>query len=373
NYAEATTVALAQVRGGANLIDVNMDEGMLDSERAMTDFLNYIGTEPDIARVPVMIDSSKWSVLVAGLKCVQGKPVVNSISMKEGEEDFLRKAAFVRRYGAGVVVMAFDEQGQADTIERKVSVCQRAYRLLTGQAGFDPSDIIFDPNILAIATGLEEHNPYAINFIEAAKLIKAACPGVKISGGISNLSFSFRGNDAVREAIHAAFLYHAIKAGLDMGIVNAGQLAVYEDIPKDLLERVEDIIFNRRPDATERMVEFAATIKGEGRKREQDLAWREAPVEKRLSHALVHGVVDFIEVDVEAARQKYARPLEIIEGPLMDGMKVVGDLFGAGKMFLPQVVKSALAIRRAVASLEPFMAAERESRMAAGGAAETAS
>jgi 5-methyltetrahydrofolate--homocysteine methyltransferase len=350
-----------------------MDEGMLDSERAMTEFLNYIATEPDIARVPFMIDSSKWSVILAGLKCVQGKPVVNSISLKEGEEDFLKKAAVVRRYGAGVVVMAFDEQGQADTIERKVSICQRAYRLLTGRAGFDPSDIIFDPNILAIATGLEEHNAYAINFIEAARIIKATCPGVKISGGVSNLSFSFRGNDVVREAIHSAFLYHAIKAGMDMGIVNAGQLVVYADIPKDLLEHVEDIIFNRRPDATERLVEFAATVKGGATKREQDLAWREAPVEARLSHALVHGVVDFIEVDVEEARRQYARPLEIIEGPLMDGMKVVGDLFGAGKMFLPQVVKSARAMKKAVAYLEPFMTAEREARMAAGGAVETAS
>ncbi len=359
NYGEATTVALDQVRGGANLVDVNMDEGMLDSEQAMTDFLNYIGTEPEIARVPVMIDSSKWSVLVAGLKCVQGKPVVNSISMKEGEEDFLRKAAFVRRYGAGVVVMAFDEQGQADTIERKVSICQRAYRLLTERAGFDPSDIIFDPNILAIATGLEEHNEYAINFIEATRIIKATCPGVKISGGVSNLSFSFRGNDVVREAIHSAFLYHAIKAGMDMGIVNAGQLVVYEDIPKDLLERVEDIIFNRRPDATERLVEFAATVKGAGKKQEHDLGWRSASVEARLSHALVHGVVDFIEADVEEARQQYGRPLDIIEGPLMDGMKVVGDLFGAGKMFLPQVVKSARAMKRAVAYLEPFMEAEK--------------
>jgi 5-methyltetrahydrofolate--homocysteine methyltransferase len=359
NYGEATTVALDQVRGGANLIDVNMDEGMLDSERAMTDFLNYIGTEPEIARVPVMIDSSKWSVLVAGLKCVQGKPVVNSISLKEGEADFLHKAAFLRRYGAGVVVMAFDEQGQADTIARKVSICQRAYRLLTERAGFDPSDIIFDPNILAIATGLEEHNEYAINFIEATRIIKATCPGVKISGGVSNLSFSFRGNDVVREAIHSAFLYHAIKAGMDMGIVNAGQLVVYEDIPKDLLERVEDIIFNRRPDATERLVEFAATVKGAGKKQELDLAWRSASVEERLSHALVHGMVDFIEEDTEEARQKYGRPLDIIEGPLMDGMKVVGDLFGAGKMFLPQVVKSARAMKRAVAYLEPFMEAER--------------
>jgi 5-methyltetrahydrofolate--homocysteine methyltransferase len=373
DYATASEVALEQVRGGANLIDINMDEGMLDSEQAMTHFLNYIGTEPDIARVPFMIDSSKWSVILAGLKCVQGKAVVNSISLKEGEADFLAKAAVIKRFGAGVVVMAFDEQGQADTIERKVSICQRAYALLTGRAAFDPADIIFDPNILAIATGLEEHNAYAINFIEATRIIKASCPGVKISGGVSNLSFSFRGNDVVREAIHSAFLYHAIKAGMDMGIVNAGQLVVYEDIPKDLLEHVEDIIFNRRPDATERMVEFAATVKGGATRREHDLTWREAPVEARLSHALVHGVVDFIEVDVEEARQAYARPLDIIEGPLMDGMKVVGDLFGAGKMFLPQVVKSARAMKRAVAHLEPFMAAEREARMAAGGVAETSS
>jgi 5-methyltetrahydrofolate--homocysteine methyltransferase len=362
NYGEAVQVALDQVRGGANLIDVNMDEGMLDSERAMTEFLNYIATEPEIARVPIMIDSSKWSVILAGLKCVQGKPVVNSISLKEGEADFLAKAVIVKRFGAGVVVMAFDEQGQADTIERKVAICERAYALLTERAGFDPTDIIFDPNILAIATGLEEHNAYAINFIEATRLIKASCPGVKVSGGVSNLSFSFRGNDVVREAIHSAFLYHAIKAGMDMGIVNAGQLVVYEDIAKDLLEHVEDIIFNRRADATERMVEFAATVKGGATRREQDLAWRDAPVEARLSHALVHGVVDFIEADVEEARHKYTRPLEIIEGPLMDGMKVVGDLFGAGKMFLPQVVKSARAMKKAVAYLEPFMERERLER-----------
>jgi 5-methyltetrahydrofolate--homocysteine methyltransferase len=359
NYAEAAHVALDQVRGGANLIDVNMDEGMLDSEQAMTQFLNYIATEPEIARVPVMIDSSKWSVIAAGLKCVQGKPVVNSISLKEGEADFLEKAAAIRRYGAGVVVMAFDEQGQADTIDRKVAICQRAYRLLVDRAGFDPSDIIFDPNILAIATGLEEHNDYAINFIEATRIIKATCPGVKVSGGVSNLSFSFRGNEVVREAIHSAFLYHAIKAGMDMGIVNAGQLVVYEDIPPALLERVEDIIFNRRPDATERLVEFAATVKGGGKKQERDLVWRDGTVEARLSHALVHGIVDFIEEDVEAARQKYPRPLDIIEGPLMDGMKVVGELFGAGKMFLPQVVKSARAMKKAVAYLQPFMEEER--------------
>jgi 5-methyltetrahydrofolate--homocysteine methyltransferase len=358
-FGEAAAVAAEQVRGGANLIDVNMDEALLDSEQAMTTFLNYIATEPEIARVPIMIDSSKWSVIQAGLKCVQGKGVVNSISLKEGEADFLEKARIVRRYGAAVVVMAFDELGQADTVARKVEICQRAYRLLIDQAGYDPSDIIFDPNILAIATGLEEHNEYAINFIEAAKLIKATCPGVKISGGISNLSFAFRGNDVVREAIHAAFLFHAIKAGLDMGIVNAGQLVVYEDIPAVLLEHVEDVIFNRRPDATERMVAYADQVKGAGKKREIDLAWREKPVEQRLAHALVHGVVDFIEADVEEARQKLARPIDVIEGPLMDGMKIVGDLFGAGKMFLPQVVKSARAMKRAVAYLEPFMEDEK--------------
>ncbi|MEN3339252.1 MAG: 5-methyltetrahydrofolate--homocysteine methyltransferase [Acidobacteriota bacterium] len=355
NYTEAVGVAVEQVRGGANMIDVNMDEGMLDSELAMTTFLNFIATEPEIARVPVMIDSSRWTVLEAGLKCVQGKGVVNSISLKEGEADFLQKARTVRRYGAGVVVMAFDETGQADTVERKVQICQRAYGLLVDRAGFDPTDIIFDPNILAIATGLEEHNNYAVNYIEALKIIKATCPGAKISGGVSNLSFSFRGNDVVREAIHSAFLYHAIRAGMDMGIVNAGQLIVYEDIPADLLEHVEDIIFNRRPDATERLVQFADRVKGSGTKREQDLGWRDATVEARLSHALVHGVVDFIEADVEEARQKYDEPLHIIEGPLMDGMKVVGNLFGAGKMFLPQVVKSARAMKKAVAYLLPYM------------------
>ena len=366
NWTEAASVAMEQVRGGANIIDVNMDEGMLDSEAAMTTFLNYIATEPEIARVPIMVDSSKWSVIEAGLKCVQGKAVVNSISLKEGEEDFLAKAELVHRYGAAVVVMAFDETGQADTTERKVAICQRAYKLLVEKAGFDPSDIFFDPNILAIATGLEEHNRYAINFIEATRLIKEACPGVKISGGVSNLSFSFRGNDIVREAIHSAFLFHAIKAGMDMGIVNAGQLVVYEDIPKDLLEHVEDVLFDRRPDSTERMVTFAESVRGEGKKRETDLAWREKPVGERLAYALIHGVVDFIEVDTEEARQLFERPLEVIEGPLMDGMKVVGDLFGAGKMFLPQVVKSARAMKRAVAYLEPYMAAEKEAQIAAG-------
>jgi 5-methyltetrahydrofolate--homocysteine methyltransferase len=371
NFAEAARVAADQVRGGANMIDVNVDEAMLDSERAMQTFLNYIATEPEIARVPVVIDSSKWSVIEAGLKCVQGKSVVNSISLKEGEADFLHKAKLVRRYGAAVIVMAFDEQGQADTVERKVEICQRAYRLLTRQAGFHPSDIIFDPNVLAIATGLEEHNPYAINFIEAARIIKATCPGVKISGGISNLSFSFRGNDVVREAMHAAFLYHAIKAGLDMGIVNAGQLAVYEDIPAPLLEHVEDVLFNRRPDATERLIAFAGEVKGGGTKREVDLAWRQQPVEARLSYALVHGMVDFIEEDAEEARQKLPRPLDVIEGPLMDGMKIVGDLFGAGKMFLPQVVKSARAMKRAVAYLEPFIkdSPPDQTRSSNGGAA----
>ena len=365
-FGDAVDVALEQVRGGANLIDVNMDEGLLDSEAAMTHFLNLIATEPEISRLPIMIDSSKWSVLEAGLKCVQGKPVVNSISLKEGEEDFLRKARRVQQFGAGVVVMAFDETGQADTIQRKVDICRRAYTLLTEKLDFDPTDIIFDPNILAIATGLDEHNDYAVNFIEATRQIHAACPGVNFSGGVSNLSFSFRGNDVVREAIHSAFLFHAIKAGLNMGIVNAGQLIVYEDIPKDLLEHVEDIIFNRRPDATERMVQFAETVKGSGTKREFDLKWRDATVEQRLSHALVHGVLDFLEPDLEEARGKYARPLEIIEGPLMDGMKVVGDLFGAGKMFLPQVVKSARAMKKAVAFLMPYMEEEKARALRAG-------
>jgi 5-methyltetrahydrofolate--homocysteine methyltransferase len=359
DWAAAAEVALDQVRGGANILDVNMDEGLLDSDACMTEFLHYIATEPEIARLPIMIDSSKWSVIEAGLKCVQGKAIVNSISLKEGEADFLARARAVRRYGAAMVVMAFDEQGQADTTERKVAICQRAYRLLTEQAGVDATDIIFDPNVLAIATGLEEHNDYARNFIEATRQIKAACPGVKVSGGISNLSFSFRGNDVVREAIHSAFLFHAIRAGLDMGIVNAGQLVVYEDIPADLLTHVEDILFNRRTDATERMVAFAEQVKGTGSKREADLAWRQSTVEARLAHALVHGVVDFIEADAEEARVKYGRPLLVIEGPLMDGMKVVGDLFGAGKMFLPQVVKSARAMKRAVAYLEPFMDAEK--------------
>jgi 5-methyltetrahydrofolate--homocysteine methyltransferase len=364
DFTAAVDVATEQVRNGANILDVNMDEGMLDSEASMTTFLNLLATEPEVARVPFMIDSSKWSVLEAGLKCVQGKAIVNSISLKEGEADFLAKARAVRAYGAAVIVMAFDEVGQADTIERKVAICERAYRLLTERIEFPPQDIIFDPNVLAIATGLEEHNEYAINFIEATRQIRAVCPGALVSGGISNLSFSFRGNDLVREAIHSAFLFHAIKAGLTMGIVNAGQLAVYEDIARELLELVEDVLFNRRADATERLVARAEQVRGSGTKREVDLRWREAPVQQRLSYALVHGVVDFIEADVEEARQQYARPLEVIEGPLMDGMKTVGDLFGQGKMFLPQVVKSARAMKRAVAVLLPFMEAEK----AAGGA-----
>ena len=359
DYTGALDVALDQVRGGANILDVNMDEGMLDSERAMTTFLNLIATEPEVARLPIMVDSSKWSVIEAGLKCLQGKGIVNSISLKDGEEEFLRRARLVRLYGAGVVVMAFDEKGQADTVERRVEICQRAYRLLTGTLAFDPHDIIFDPNVLAIATGIEEHNRYAIGFIEAARLIKETCPGVRISGGISNLSFSFRGNEPIREAMHTAFLYHAVRAGLDMGIVNAGQLGVYEDIPRDMLERIEDVIFDRRPDATERLVEFAETVKGGSARRTVDVAWRDAPVGDRLAYALVHGVVDYIDADVEEARHQCARPLEVIEGPLMNGMKIVGDLFGEGKMFLPQVVKSARAMKRAVAYLEPFMAAER--------------
>jgi 5-methyltetrahydrofolate--homocysteine methyltransferase len=359
DYTGAVEVALEQVRGGANLLDVNMDADLLESEQVMATFLNVIATEPEVARIPIMVDSSKPSVLEAGLKCVQGKGVVNSISLKEGEEAFLEQAAMVHRYGAGVIVMAFDEQGQADTVERKVEICARAYDLLTQKAGFAPEDIVFDPNVLAVATGIEEHNEYAKAFVESLPLIKERCPGARTSGGISNLSFAFRGNDVVREAMHSAFLFHAIEAGLDMGIVNAGQLVVYEDIPPDLLERVEDVIFNRRPDATERLVELAGTVQGEGTKRELDLSWREAPVEKRLEYALVHGVVDYIEADTEEARLKLPRPLDVIEGPLMQGMQVVGDLFGSGRMFLPQVVKSARAMKRAVAYLEPFMEAEK--------------
>ncbi len=366
-YEAALEVARQQVEGGAQILDVNMDEGMLDSAAAMTTFLKLMMAEPDIARLPVMIDSSKWSVIEAGLKCVQGKCVVNSISLKEGEQPFLEQARLARKYGAAVVVMAFDEQGQAETVERKVAICKRAYKLLTQEVGFPPEDIIFDPNIFAVATGIEAHNDYAINFIEATRQIKKLCPGAKVSGGVSNLSFSFRGNNVVREAMHAAFLYHAIQAGMDMGIVNAGMIEVYEDIPKELLELVEDVLFNRRPDATDRLVAYAEQVKAQGgKKRERDLSWRRQPVAKRLEYALVKGIDEYIEQDVEEARQTYASPLQVIEGPLMDGMNVVGDLFGSGKMFLPQVVKSARVMKKAVAWLTPHIeamkAAEGDSR-----------
>jgi len=360
-FDEAVAVARQQVEGGAQIIDVNMDEGMLDSEAAMTRFLNLIAAEPDIARVPVMIDSSRWSVIEAGLKCVQGKGIVNSISLKEGEEAFKEHARRIRRYGAAVVVMAFDEKGQADSMERKIEICSRAYRILTEEVGFPPEDIIFDPNILTVATGIEEHNTYAVAFIEATRRIKATLPFAKVSGGVSNISFSFRGNERVREAMHSAFLYHAIRAGLDMGIVNAGQLAVYEEIPKDLLELVEDVLLNRRPDATERLLAFADSMERKGKAAAKEDAWREGAVHDRLKHALIHGILDYIERDVEEARQLLGKPLVVIEGPLMNGMSVVGDLFGAGKMFLPQVVKSARVMKKAVAQLVPYMEAEKES------------
>jgi 5-methyltetrahydrofolate--homocysteine methyltransferase len=355
----ALAVARQQVAGGANILDVNMDEGMIDSEAAMTRFLNLIGSEPDISRIPIMIDSSKWSVIEAGLQCAQGKVVVNSISLKNGEQDFLRQAGLVRRYGAAVIVMAFDEQGQADNFQRKIDICGRAFDLLTKRADFPASDVIFDPNVLTVATGLEEHRNYAVDFIETTRWIKANLPGTRVSGGISNISFSFRGNNTVREAMHAAFLYHAIRAGLDMAIVNAGQLAIYEEIEPELRERVEDVLFNRRDDATERLVEFAESVKAKGKIDIKDEAWRSEPVEKRLAHALVKGIVDYIDSDAEEARQKCQRPLDVIEGPLMAGMSVVGDLFGAGKMFLPQVVKSARVMKKAVAYLMPFMEAEK--------------
>lgn len=359
DFDEALSIARQQVEAGAQIIDINMDEAMLDSEQAMTRFLNLVAAEPDISRVPIMIDSSKWTVIEAGLKCVQGKSIVNSISMKEGEAAFKEQAVKVRRYGAAAVVMAFDEKGQADTEARKIEICSRAYRILTEEVGFPPEDIIFDPNIFAIATGIEEHNNYAVDFIQACKAIKASLPHCKISGGVSNVSFSFRGNDPVREAMHSAFLYHAIKAGLDMGIVNAGMIAVYDDIPKDLLVLIEDVILNRRPDATEKLVTFAESYKSGGKKIVEDLAWRKEPVEKRLAHAMIKGIVDFIDEDVEEARKLTTRPLDVIEGPLMDGMNIVGDLFGAGKMFLPQVVKSARVMKKAVAYLTPFIEKEK--------------
>jgi len=359
DFESALAVARQQVQGGANLLDVNMDEGMIDSEASMTRFLNLVGSEPEIARIPIVIDSSKWSVIESGLKCVQGKAVVNSISLKNGEEEFLRQARLIRRYGAAAIVMAFDEQGQADNFQRKIDICARAYDLLTKHANFPASDIIFDPNILTIATGLEEHRNYAVDFIEATRWIKKNLPGARVSGGVSNISFSFRGNNTVREAMHAAFLFHAIRAGLDMGIVNAGQLAVYEEIEPDLRERVEDALLNRRDDATERLVEFAENVKAKDKTPVIHDAWRKEPVEERLKHALVKGIVDYIDTDTEEARQKCKRPLDVIEGPLMAGMSVVGDLFGSGKMFLPQVVKSARVMKKAVAYLLPFMEAEK--------------
>jgi 5-methyltetrahydrofolate--homocysteine methyltransferase len=361
DYAAAVEVARQQVENGAQIIDVNMDEGLLDSEKAMTTFLSLIASEPDIARVPIMIDSSKWTVIEAGLKCVQGKGIANSISLKEGEAPFLEQARKVLRYGAAVVVMAFDEKGQAETAERKFAICERAYKLLTEKVGFPPEDIIFDPNIFAVATGIEEHNNYAVDFIEATRLIKEKLPYAHVSGGVSNLSFSFRGNDLVREAMHSVFLYHAIQAGMDMGIVNAGQLAIYEDIEPELRVLVEDVILNRREDATDRLVEAADRYKGQGgKKREEDLSWREKPVDERLTHALVNGIATYIDEDTEEARAKAERPLHVIEGPLMDGMNVVGDLFGSGKMFLPQVVKSARVMKKAVAYLMPFMEQEKK-------------
>ncbi|MBT4227139.1 MAG: methionine synthase, partial [Verrucomicrobia bacterium] len=358
-YEDALAVARQQVENGAQIIDVNMDESMLDSEAAMVRFLNLIASEPDISRVPIMVDSSKWSVIEAGLKCLQGKGIVNSISLKEGEEPFIKQARLIRRYGAAVVVMAFDEKGQADNTERRVEICTRSYDLLTREVGFPPQDIIFDPNILTVATGMEEHNDYGVSFIEATRLIKSTLPLAKVSGGVSNISFSFRGNNGVREAMHSAFLYHAIRAGLDMGIVNAGMLEVYEEISPDLLERVEDVLLNRRPDATERLVGFAETVKEQCKSEKVADAWREGTVEERLSHALVKGIVEHIEADTEEARQKLGRPIHVIEGPLMDGMNVVGDLFGAGKMFLPQVVKSARVMKKSVAYLQPFMEEEK--------------
>lgn len=355
NYDEALEVALDQVRGGAQVLDVCMDEGMLDGEFAMVKFLNLIASEPEISRIPIMIDSSKWKIIVAGLKCVQGKGIVNSISLKNGEEEFIQQAKTVKKFGAAVVVMAFDEDGQADTYERRIEICERSYRVLVDQVKFNPHDIIFDPNIFPVATGMDEHRKNALDFFNATKWIKANLPGAKVSGGVSNVSFSFRGNNPVREAMHAAFLYHAIKSGMDMGIVNPSMLEIYDDIPKDLLDRVEDVLFDRREDATERMLDFAETVKSADKKEVVNEAWRSDPVAKRMEHALVKGILDFIVEDTEEARLEFKNPLKVIEGPLMDGMNVVGDLFGEGKMFLPQVVKSARVMKKAVAYLEPFM------------------
>ncbi|MFZ4377114.1 MAG: methionine synthase, partial [Saprospiraceae bacterium] len=368
NYTEALKVAQQQVEGGAQIIDINMDEGLLDSEQAMVEFLNLVMSEPDIAKLPIMIDSSKFSVIEAGLKCVQGKCIVNSISLKEGEEAFLKQAKLVRRYGAAAVVMAFDELGQADTVERKVDICKRAYDLLTQKVGFIPEDIIFDPNIFAVATGIEEHNDYAIHFIEATRQIKKLCPGAKVSGGVSNISFSFRGNEVVREAMHTAFLYHAVRAGMDMGIVNAGMMDIYSNIEPDLLEKVEDVLFNRRADATERLTDLAVSLRGDaGKSIQKDLSWRNQSVNERLKYALVKGITDYIDEDVEEARTQVAEPLSVIEGPLMDGMNYVGDLFGEGKMFLPQVVKSARVMKKAVAWLTPYIEANKNGNSRAKG------
>jgi len=364
NYEEALSIALQQVENGAQVIDVNMDEGMLDGKEAMVHFLNLIGSEPDISRVPVMIDSSKWEIIEAGLQCVQGKGIVNSISLKNGEEEFIAQAKKIKLYGAATVVMAFDETGQADSYERRVEICERSYKILTEVVKFPPQDIIFDPNILTVATGIEEHNNYAVDFINATKWIKENLPYAKVSGGVSNISFSFRGNNVVREAMHSSFLYHAIQAGMDMGIVNAGMIEVYDEIPKDLLERVEDVLLNRREDSTERLVDFAETIKTKGKVIVKDEAWRKMPVRERLSHALVKGIVEYILEDTEEARLAAEKPLHVIEGPLMDGMNVVGDLFGAGKMFLPQVVKSARVMKKAVAHLLPYMEQDKESNTA---------
>ena len=358
-YDEALEVALDQVRGGAQVIDVNMDEGMLDAKVAMPKFLNLMASEPEISRIPVMIDSSKWEVIEEGLKCLQGKGIVNSISLKAGEEEFIKQAKLVKRYGAATVVMAFDEKGQADTYEKRISICQRAYDILVNQVKFPPQDIIFDPNIFPVATGIDEHRNYALDFFKATKWIRTNLPGAHVSGGVSNVSFSFRGNQLVREAMHSAFLYHAIKNGMDMGIVNPTMLEVYDEIPKELLERVEDVLLNRREDSTERLLELAETVKGAGKKKEIDDTWRKGTVEERLSHSLVKGIIDFIDVDTEEARQKYGRPLHVIEGPLMSGMNVVGDLFGAGKMFLPQVVKSARVMKKSVSYLTPFLEEEK--------------
>ncbi len=370
-YDEALSVARQQVEGGAQVLDVNMDDALLDGEKAMTTFLNLLQSEPDIAKIPIMIDSSKFSIIEAGLKCVQGKCIVNSISMKEGEEKFIEQAFTCKSYGAAVIVMAFDENGQADTLQRRVDICERAYNILTQQVGYAPEDIIFDPNIFAIATGIEEHNNYAVDFIEATRLIKQKMPLTKVSGGVSNVSFSFRGNDTVREAIHSVFLLHAINAGMDMGIVNAGQLQIYDEIEPQLRELCEDVILNRRPDATERLVTFAETVKAKGKEVKKDDAWRNTTVEERLKHALVNGITDYIDADTEEARQQYPKPLDVIEGPLMDGMNVVGDLFGSGKMFLPQVVKSARVMKKSVAILTPYIEAEKEERRQAHLAAGT--